>query len=424
MPVPIDRRLPNHTLRALRQSMRMSQSEFAQAVQRAGQVLGEPNTCTKRLVQKWESGEHTDCRPNYRRALERVTRTSYSRLGFTDASAAETAPSTVRALPAIESLPSSRAPQPLASGERLLYALEKPGQADADTVELIETATDRLFDLEHHQSARLLEPVVARHIDDIAALLIGTRRESLRRRLALAGGRGAALAGWLAFERGEASEAHRWWDSALAAARTTGDGPLFACVLTYLSHSAAERGDPAAAWQLAHTASSHAGSDPRARSWMAARAAQEAAQLGDNRAALGELDRALKLGGELAPCAPGDGAPAWARFVDAAYVWGMAANVHSRMDNSREAYGAATQAIAALPVGQTKARALTLAEAAYTTADVGQTDFTMRYATEAADLAETLEATQAKRRLRALIPLLPRPLSAAARELATRIAID
>jgi tetratricopeptide (TPR) repeat protein len=404
--------------------MRLSQSEFAQAVRRAGEVLGEPNTCTKRLVQKWESGEHTDCRPNYRRALERATRTPYSRLGFTDAGATETAPLGVRALPAIESLPTGQAPQPITPGDRLLYALEKPAHADPDTIELFETATDRFFDLEHHQSARLLEPVIARHTDDIAALLVGVRRESVRRRLAQAGGRSAALAGWLAFERGDAREAHRWWDSALAAARTTGDAPLFACVLTYLSYSAAERGDPAAAWQLAHTAASHAGSDPRACSWMAARAAQEAAQLGDNRAALSELDRALKLGGELPPCTPDDGSAAWARFVDAAYIWGMAANVHSRMENAREAYGAATQAIAALAVGQTKARALTLAEAAYATADVGQTDFTMRYATEAADLAETLDATQAKRRLRALVPLLPRPMSAAARELATRVAID
>jgi len=31
--------------------------------------LTAPNHCTKRLVQKWESGEHSACRPDYLRVL-------------------------------------------------------------------------------------------------------------------------------------------------------------------------------------------------------------------------------------------------------------------------------------------------------------------------------------------------------------------
>lgn len=424
MPVPIERRLPNHALRALRQSLRMSQSEFAQAVQRAGQVLGEPNTCNKRLVQKWESGEHTDCRPNYRRALERVTQAPYGRLGFLDAGRVQTPATPWRALAAIESLQSGRGQPALASNDRLRYAFEKPGRADPNSIELIEAATDQFFDREHHQRASALQPVLARHIDQIAALLTGTSRDAPRRRLILAGGKSAALAGWLAFDQGDIDGANRWWDSALAAARTSGDGPLFACALTYLSHSAAERGDPATAWQLANTATAHAGANPRARAWIAAHAAQHAAHLGHAQAALRELTLALKLGGELPAATPDDDAPPWARHVDAAHLWGTAANVHSQLGNTAQAHTSATRAIATLAPGQTKSRALTLAEAAYATSAIGQMDFTMHYATEAANLATALESTPATRRLRTLLPLLPRPLSAAARDLAQRIPVD
>ena len=74
MTVPAERRVPNATLRAIRLALHMSQSELAAAIRHAGEALGEPNTANKRLVQKWESGEHTVCRPNYQRALQSVTR--------------------------------------------------------------------------------------------------------------------------------------------------------------------------------------------------------------------------------------------------------------------------------------------------------------------------------------------------------------
>jgi hypothetical protein len=46
---------PNEALRAVRQSLLMSQGEFALAVRAAGQRAGEPNDCAKRLVQRWEA---------------------------------------------------------------------------------------------------------------------------------------------------------------------------------------------------------------------------------------------------------------------------------------------------------------------------------------------------------------------------------
>ena len=73
---------PNSTLRAVRLSMRMSQDELARAVRQAGQRAGEPNTCTKRLVQRWEAGLVTMPRGAYARALEYVTGQPVESLGF------------------------------------------------------------------------------------------------------------------------------------------------------------------------------------------------------------------------------------------------------------------------------------------------------------------------------------------------------
>ena len=62
--------------------MRLSQAQFADAVRAAGNAMGAANHCTKRLVQKWETGEHAACRPDYLRVLQAVTGLSARELGF------------------------------------------------------------------------------------------------------------------------------------------------------------------------------------------------------------------------------------------------------------------------------------------------------------------------------------------------------
>ncbi|MGH6655421.1 MAG: hypothetical protein ACRDVE_09465 [Actinocrinis sp.] len=430
MTVPAAQRVPNQTLRAIRLALRMSQSELATAVRHAGNVLGEPNTCNKRLIQKWESGEHTECRPNYKRALQAVTRTPYEQLGFSGSPASlPDAPLLTGRLAGVIHQRTSP-DQPLVGlagepGDRLRFALERPGHADTGAIAIIETNTARLFALEHHRAARSITGAVTQHIDDIAGILAGTRREPMRRRLAAAGGQAAALAGWLAMDRGDLAGAHRYWDSSLAAARYAGDGPLLACVLTYLSYSSAERGDPATAWQLAHTAGTHAGRDPRARSWMAARAAEEAAQLGERGAAMAELEIALKLGSALPQPMPNDTTAPWTRFFDTPRLAAMSANVHGRLGDPKAALEAAQWAMRTLGTEQVKGRAIVLAEVACAAARVGQLDLVAQTAIEAADLADTLEVTLARRRLRAVLPLLsPYRATVAARRIIDRLDVD
>lgn len=75
-------RIPNDVLTSVRKSMSLSQDEFAQGLRHAGQELGEPNDASKRLVQRWESGETRTCRPLYARALKRFTGRAPESLGF------------------------------------------------------------------------------------------------------------------------------------------------------------------------------------------------------------------------------------------------------------------------------------------------------------------------------------------------------
>lgn len=379
--------------------MNLSQREFADLIRKTGEERGEPNGCTKALVQKWESGRNTSCRPNYRRALQEATGTPYGRLGFHDV---------WREQPRDDRPPTDSAITPGNPSGHFRYALNTPNQASGDAVTLAQSTVARLFDLDQHTPARALLPTVARHLDDIATLLRGTHEETLRQRLIASGGQAAALAGRLAVDQGDTAEAHRYWDSAMAAARDAEDAPLLACIQMYLSQAALHRGDHANAWQLAHSAAAHTQEEPRTRAWIAVQAAQAAARHGDVGAALAELKLAQDWDLEIGPPpAPDDSAPPWARFIDHAYLWAKAAHVHTRIGDADGAHLAAVRAIDTLSGSRVKTRAIILAEAAYAFAYLGGAERAIRHAADALELAEALEVTQATQRLHEMIGLLP-----------------
>lgn len=81
------RRVPTPTvlgtrIRAERRRLGLSQQEFATALRAAGWVVGAPNSCTKRLVQKWERGEHRNLTPAYQLALANLTGADYGSLAI------------------------------------------------------------------------------------------------------------------------------------------------------------------------------------------------------------------------------------------------------------------------------------------------------------------------------------------------------
>ena len=388
-------RAPNLALRRARQAMRLSQTEFATAVRSAGRALGTPNQCTKRLVQKWETGEHATCRADYLRVLQAVTGLSVPELGFRPVA------------PDPRADPSGPAPALLTEDSigRLRYALEHPSTVDGRTADLVESATSRLFDLEHHSPARLLAPTVDRHLATITALLTAARHESVRRRLTVQAGRCSALAGWVALERGDTASANQFWDTAISAAQSVGEASLLAGTLTLVSYSAHRREDPATAWQLADSAAFHAGNDRRGASWALVRAAQYAAELGEIADARNALDRAIELGGDLPNPRPGDGTLPWTRFFDQARLLSAAAHASALLGDER-APALAADAVAILSPSRVKARAVVMAEATRVAAFGRDYELCLDWGAAACELTESLDAALAAQILQSLVPTL------------------
>ena len=420
--------------------MLLSQAQFADAVRAAGNAMGVPNHCTKRLVQKWETGEHAACRPDYLRVLQAVMGLSARELGFqvlpdeTGVSIAWSDNSTQGAIGG--SSDGAAVATPALSGtmqyspngtaedamERLRYALAHPSTVDSRTADFVDTATARLFDLQHHSPSRLLAPTADRHLTMVTSLLTAARHEGVRTRLMVAAGRSAMLAGWLAFDRGDTPSAQRFWDTSISVAEGTADAAVLAGSLVCLSYAAARRGDSSTAWQLAHSAIAHTPADDvRAKSWATARVALYAAQLGEHEAARVALKQSLELGEGLPSPRPGDGGTPWMRFFDRARLLASTAHLKAVLGDA-DAADYAAQAVDALSLARVKARAVVLAECALVAAMVGELELCLDWGSSAATLAREMDVSVAADVLYEVVPIvLPYSDTRTVRELLPQI---
>lgn len=427
-------RARNLVLRRARQSMRLSQAEFAQAVRAAGDAIGKPNRCTKRLVQKWENGEHTGCRPEYLTVLQAVTGLPARELGFQLPNDYAEPLGEVANL--AEQLSKTPPPEPPAPGtaqyytaaivdtsmDRLGHALNHPSTVNQRTAHCVEISTARLFDLEHHSPAALLTRTVERHLSLVTALLTAAQFEKARRSLTTSSAATALLAGWLAFDRRDAASSHELWAAAISAAQVAANDDLFAATLTYQSYAADRRGDPAAAWQLAHTAAALTPQDPRAAAWATTRIALHAAQLGEHQDATTAMHRALETGQDLPNPKPGDHTQPWMRTFDRARLLATTAHTAALLADPNATYYA-TRAVGALGPAKVKSRAIVLAEAALATALAGELNLCLDYGGAAATLTRDLRTSLAADLLQKLIPtLLPHSETRPVRELLPHLA--
>jgi DNA-binding transcriptional regulator YiaG len=219
MTAPHAQRVRNHTLRAVRLAMRLSQAEFAAAIRRAGAAAGEPNTCDKRLVQKWESGEHATCRPNYRRALQLVTRRSYDHLGFAGGPVLPSLVSTALQPVLTDGASVSKLTITIKAGDQPCYSSGEPDQAGSDAVRMAEIAVAQMLDLEHHKPAAPLPTVATLLTIRFVTLLAGTCHEPLEHQLAAVGELDTVLARWLVCEQDRIDIAQQAWDNTSDTAR-------------------------------------------------------------------------------------------------------------------------------------------------------------------------------------------------------------
>jgi hypothetical protein len=393
--------------------LRMSQDEFAVAVRAAGRKLGEPNDASKRLVQRWESGEHRSCRPVYRRALEEATGRRFEELGFVkDESDMPMDRRTVLAAGAIVAGGAALS-EPF---DRLRRALQFPTRLDSAGVEFLEKTTADQFVQEEQVPARLLAEHVGGHVDLLSLLLAGAS-DRYRLRLSVLAGEAAALAGWLRYDLGDLTGARGYWGTAIEAAKSANDGPLLACVLAYLSYLTSAQGDPTEAYRILSAAGEQVRSPEHAaaRSWISARAAEEAAKVGDA-SALVSLERAMT---SFDYAQPDSGRP-WVRFFDNARLGSMAVTTYSRLGHS-EVESAAEAVMASLGENQRKIKAVILADVATGHAARGDFDAACGLAERSLEATLSGEAVLGRERLSALAPALRESGSVQAVDLADRI---
>src|ERR1700677_3734963 len=77
--------MANTALREARVRAHLSQTDLARRIRELGFRSGDPNGCTRVMVQRWESGKVQRPQPRYLLALENVLGMPSQNLGFADA---------------------------------------------------------------------------------------------------------------------------------------------------------------------------------------------------------------------------------------------------------------------------------------------------------------------------------------------------
>lgn len=220
-------RVPNETLRGIRHGLNLSQDEFAARLRSAGEESGEPNEATKRLVQRWESGESRSARPVYRRALERVTSRPYQELGFRESAPAATDSGLERRAVLEAGAGALLATHALIDPAGRRAAAHTRRGISAEHVAGLRARTVRHRKLDEHLGGADTYRLYALDLEETSALLRqGSYTGGTARLLTALYAEQAQQAGWAAFDAGMHERAEHLYRASLEAARTAGDTAL------------------------------------------------------------------------------------------------------------------------------------------------------------------------------------------------------
>ena len=295
---------------------------------------------------------------------------------------------------------------------RLAYALNNPEPISAETAAQLHERAAALFAAEERLPARRLYQTLVSHLDHLATLL--PTAGSQRRGLLVQAAETAALAGWLAFDLGETHGMRHYYETATQAAAAAGHPPTRALVLAYTSYAVS---DPHAACALLREAEQHVrgAGCATARSWIAAREAEESAAMGDREGAMRAIERAQAVYDHADPAAE----QPWVRFFSRARLTSMTVAAYARLDHP-DLVEVSEAAMAALPPADLKVKAVILGDVA--TACVSRGDFSTgaEIARQALDVTCRTETALGRQRLQALAEQLP-AVDRVARELSEEL---
>jgi transcriptional regulator with XRE-family HTH domain len=287
--------------------------------------------------------------------------------------------------------------------QRLMDSVDKGRPVDTATVQLMQDRTADFFETEYTVPARHVLDSLTNHRATLTTLLGNARTDTTRDPLAVMLGETEALIGWLHFDLGQANEATNAWRTTLKIAKDTGDRALAACALGYWSYLASSRNDIAPAVRLLRQAEEYVPGNyaPATRSWIAARAAEESARLGEETAALRSLERAFTAFDFARPRTE----RVWTGFFTANRLGGVTVSTYMALGH-RDATAAADSLLASLSPTENKVRAIVLAD--LTTLAVRANDFdrATALADDAIDVTVRTETSLARQRLLTLASAL------------------
>ncbi|MFF4815056.1 transcriptional regulator [Kitasatospora sp. NPDC001309] len=288
-----------------------------------------------------------------------------------------------------------------------LAAAISPRPVDTATAERLLAATAAMFTTEEHLPARMLAARLATHLETLTSLLPAAGKH--RRELTVAAGETAALAGWAAYDTGDLASAAHYYETALLAGREAGHGAVTALALGYASYSA----NPERARDMLSAAQTHVrgAGYASARSWLAAREAEEIATLGDRAGAERAIDRATLAFDYVLT----DGEPAWTSFFRRSRLDSLTVSTYARLAHSDLAL-AADAALANLGSDDSKVRIAVLHDVATGYVVSGDLDRGAEVGRRFLSAALGTPTTMGRQRMADLAKQLP-PTDGAARQL-------
>lgn len=292
---------------------------------------------------------------------------------------------------------------------RLAAAVSRP-KVDARTAAELTEKTAEFFTTEEHLPARLLARRLDGHLETLTALIPGAGRHE--RELMVAAGETAALAGWAAYDLGDIDGARNYYKTAALAGREAGHGAIVALALGYASYAM----KPTAARGALADAQNHVRGHgyATARSWLAAREAEEAAGIGDQAGAVRALDRANTAFDYGTP-----GEQAWTCFFRQARLDSLSLSAYSKLRHP-DLVPTADAALEHLGTDDSKVRIAVLHDVANGYLAAGEREPGVEIGHRFVEAANATPTTMGRQRMKEFAAALPAD-TAAARALAEDI---
>ncbi len=301
--------IPNIRLRAVRDARSESRREFARALRRQAQAMGENIACDEQRVARWERGEVRWPRSVYRRVLAALLGVPVEQLGFQPPEPSYETPAVGGETP--PSLPSIARPRATLTPADLWTDWQTPGRARGPmapmfgpaldltpgTLESLEMAVDDLCRDYGRKPVREVAVLAQKRHALVTRMLEDGMRPAARRRLLVVAGWTSAVLGCLQFDMGQRHRAETHRQAVLDFAAESGNpAELTAWAWEMATWFAIVEGRFADALGYARAGQTATGDSPVAAR-LALHEAKAAARLRDRRRAEDALDRAHAIVG-------------------------------------------------------------------------------------------------------------------------------